>query len=130
MPQKPPAVTAWTLTKTRLAAGIWEGVLTGAGADQPALQVTHEGAPVPGLELAHDAQAGQWRVSVPVPLHLISDGVQTFVISDASGVTLASFALLSGEALAEDIRAEVDLLRAELDLLKRAFRRHCQDTAT
>ena len=32
------------------------------------------------------------------------------------------------QALAEDIRAEVDLLRAELDLLKRAFRRHCQDT--
>jgi hypothetical protein len=30
--------------------------------------------------------------------------------------------------LDEDIRAEVDLLRAELDLLKRAFRRHCSET--
>ena len=125
MPRK---TSAMTLTKTRLTAGIWEGVLTGAGADRPQLQVTHEGAPVPGLELAHDAQAGQWRVIVPVPPQLISDGVQTFVISDGSGVRLASFALLSGEALAEDIRAELDLLRAELDLLKRAFRRHCQDT--
>lgn len=125
MRRNPPAMT---LTKTRLAAGIWEGVLTGAGADRPQLQVTHEGASVAGLEMTHDPEAGFWAVRVPVPVHLISDGVQTFVISDASGVTLASFALLSGEALAEDIRAEVDLLRAELDLLKRAFRRHCQDT--
>jgi hypothetical protein len=31
--------------------------------------------------------------------------------------------------LEEDIRAEVSLLRAELDLLKRAFRRHCAETA-
>jgi hypothetical protein len=30
--------------------------------------------------------------------------------------------------LAEDIRAEMDLLRAELDLLKQAFRRHCVET--
>ena len=129
MPRKSASATTWTLTKTRLAAGIWEGVLAGAGTDRPVLQVTHEGLAVDGLQLAHDAQTGHWRVSVPVPPHLISDGVQTFVISDAQGVTLASFALLSGEALAEDIRAELDLLRAELDLLKRAFRRHCQDTA-
>jgi hypothetical protein len=26
------------------------------------------------------------------------------------------------------LRAEVDLLRAELDMLKRAFRRHCVET--
>ena len=35
---------------------------------------------------------------------------------------------LAGEALAHDIRAEIDLLRAELDMLKRAFRRHCLET--
>jgi hypothetical protein len=29
----------------------------------------------------------------------------------------------------DDLRAEVDLLRAELDMLKRAFRRHCLETA-
>jgi hypothetical protein len=28
----------------------------------------------------------------------------------------------------DDLRAEVDLLRAELDMLKRAFRRHCLET--
>lgn len=117
-----------TLTKTRLAAGVWEGELTGAGATAPSLRVTHMGDPVADAELEHDPQADLWRVTVPVPAHLISDGIQTFVISDTDGQTLASFALLSGEALAEDIRAELDLLRAELDLLKRAFRRHCQET--
>ena len=33
-----------------------------------------------------------------------------------------SITLLAGDAMSEDVRAEIDLLRAELDLLKRAFR--------
>lgn len=121
-------MTTLTLTKTRFAAGVWEGDLTGAGAAEPQLHVTHLGEAVAGVALIHDTQADLWHVKVPVPPGLISDGIQTFVISDADGNTLASFALLSGDALAEDIRAEIDLLRAELDLLKGAFRRHCHDT--
>jgi len=55
--------------------------------------------------------------------------VQTFLIRDRkTGDTLNSFALLSGDALSYDIRAEVILLREELDMLKRAFRRHCLET--
>ena len=42
---------------------------------------------------------------------------------------LASFSIVAGDALAEDIRAELSLLRAELDMLKKAFRRHCVETA-
>jgi hypothetical protein len=119
----------YELTKTRLSAGVWEGVVTGAGQDEPELTVTHQGEVVAGMTLQHDPNENRWLVNIPIPAQLISDGVQTFVISDASGHTLASFALLSGEALAEDIRAEVDLLRAELDLLKSAFRAHCNDGA-
>ena len=63
------------------------------------------------------------------PGRLLSDGVQTFLISDPdTGEKLASFAVLAGDALGDDIRAEMDLLRAELDMLKRAFRRHCVET--
>ena len=36
---------------------------------------------------------------------------------------------IAGEAVSDDLRAEVELLRAELDMLKRAFRRHCLETA-
>ncbi|MEM1235110.1 MAG: hypothetical protein AAGH70_13390 [Pseudomonadota bacterium] len=114
------------LTKIRIREGVWEGMLSGPET-VPALMVTHLEAPVEGVNVTPDGDA--WRVSVPIPSHAISDGVQTFLIKEAaSGTTLASFALAAGEPLSEDLRAEVDLLRAELDLLKRAFRRHCVET--
>lgn len=122
-------MTEMTLTKTRLVGGIWEGVLSGAGDETPALRLSHRDLDVAGLTVKRADGGADWYVQVPVPNDLIADGVQTFVISDvASGEVLASFALLSGEALSEDIRAEMDLLRAELDMLKRAFRRHCVET--
>ena len=117
-----------TLTKTSLIAGIWQGTLTGLADDTPSLRVTHQSAELPGVEVTQGD--GGWSVRVPIPAALISDGMQSFVITDAkTGTTLNSFAILAGDALAEDIRAEMDLLRAELDMLKRAFRRHCVETA-
>jgi hypothetical protein len=44
--------------------------------------------------------------------------------------TLAHFTIITGVAMEDDMRAEVDLLRQELDMLKRAFRRHCLETAS
>ena len=41
---------------------------------------------------------------------------------------LAQFTLVAGQPLDEDIRAELSLLRAELDLLKRAFQRHVRES--
>ena len=120
-----------TLTKTRLFEGVWEGVLTygGAGNFQPEIEVTHLQTPVAGVEVTEKPEQNLWVVRVPIPADLIADGVQTFLIRDKrSGETLNSFALLSGEALSYDIRAEVILLREELDMLKRAFRRHCLET--
>ncbi len=121
-------MTKMTFSKTRLINGVWEGELTGAGSEEPKLHVSHLGAPVDGLRLRHDAARDAWQIEIPVPAHLISDGVQTFVISDDQGQTLGSFALLAGEALAHDMRAEMNLLRSELDMLKKSFRQHCRDT--
>ncbi|PIV77406.1 MAG: hypothetical protein COW54_14995 [Rhodobacteraceae bacterium CG17_big_fil_post_rev_8_21_14_2_50_63_15] len=121
----------WTLTKTRLFEGVWEGVLTRTGADsaQPEIEVTHLQEPVTGVTLTESAQERFWLVRVPVPPERIADGVQTFVIRDRrTGEVLDSFAVLAGDALSYDIRAEMALLREELDLLKRAFRRHCLET--
>lgn len=117
------------LTKTRIQAGVWEGVLTGAGA-APVLAVSHLAHPVEGVEVLDDpGQPGQFLVRVPIPVELLSDGVQTFVITDAeTDERLASFTLVTGQPLDEDIRAEMALLREELDMLKRAFRRHCVET--
>lgn len=114
-----------TLTKTRLFAGVWEGELSGAGDIEPQLSVTHEGKVIAGLELSRDGDT--WRVRIPVPPELISDGVQTLLISNDQGQVLSSFALLSGEGLSHDIRAELDLVRSELEMLKQSFRRHCNE---
>ncbi len=119
------------LTKTRLFEGVWEGVLTyqGAGNFQPEIEVTHLQTALSGVEVTEKPDENLWVVRVPVPAELIADGVQTFLIRDKrSGEVLNSFALISGEALSYDIRAEVALLREELDMLKRAFRRHCLET--
>ncbi len=119
-----------TLTKTRIRAGVWEGVLTGANA-KPAVEVLHLEQKLPGVTVAEvPGAAGEWAVRVPIPVGALSEGVQTFLIRDAaSQQTLTHFTIITGVAMEDDLRAEVDLLRAELDMLKRAFRRHCLETA-
>lgn len=118
------------LTKARINAGVWTGILTGHTGDAaPQLKLTHKGDAVGDLSPVRQAD-GSWLVEAPIPADRLADGVQTFIIADtATDTTLTSFAFLAGEALSEDIRAEMDLLRDELDMLKRAFRRHCLETA-
>jgi hypothetical protein len=118
------------LTKTRIRAGVWEGVLTGV-AGEPKLEVELQGQPVPGIAVAAaEGKPGAWAVTVPIPAEALSEGVQTFLIREVGATeTLAHFTIITGVAMEDDVRAEIDLLRAELDMLKRAFRRHCLETA-
>ena len=121
-----------SLVKTRIQAGIWEGVLSGGlgTGEAPEILVTHLEQPVSTVAITADAeQPGTWNVKIAIPPDLLSDGVQTFLIFDAlSGEKLDSFTVVTGEPLEDDIRGELELLRAELDMLKRAFRRHCVET--
>ncbi|QYK41840.1 MAG: hypothetical protein KF887_01460 [Paracoccaceae bacterium] len=118
------------LTQTRIRAGVWEGVLTGAGTAPPAIEALHLETPLPGLTVTPvPERAGDYAVQLPIPATLLSEGVQTVILRDpATGTRLAHFTIVTGTPLEADIRAEVDLLRAELDMLKRAFRRHCLET--
>ncbi|PTE20423.1 hypothetical protein C5F48_17590 [Cereibacter changlensis JA139] len=122
-------MSGMTLTATRLRAGIWEAVLEGVRG-QPALEVTLLEAPV-GFSLTElPDRPGTLALRVPLPVEALSEGVQTVLVRDAvSGATLGHVSIIAGAALEEDLRAEIDLLRAELDMLKRAFRRHCLETA-
>lgn len=118
------------LTKTRLVAGVWEGILTGAGTTPPALALRHRDEITPGIEVVVDPHGEGWVVRAPIPFDRVSDGLQTFVITDeASDEPLASFAVVAGSDLEQDLRADMEMMRAELDMLKRAFRRHCVETA-
>jgi hypothetical protein len=114
------------LTKTRIVEGEWQGVLTGVSGE-PRLEVEHLGAALPGVSV--QAMDAGWAVKVPIPVGVLMDGVQTFLIRQAGTTeTLAHFTIVTGVAMEDDLRAEIDLLRAELDMLKRAFRRHCLET--
>lgn len=120
------------LTKLRMVEGVWHGAVKHKSRHDwtPSIEVTHLDFVVDGVEVEQDCVEEHWRLSVPIPADRIADGVQTFVIRDRSDDTvLGSFSIVAGDALAEDIRAEMTLLRAELDMLKKAFRRHCVETA-
>lgn len=118
-----------TLTATRMRRGVWEGVIDNAQSGVPQIRVTHLDQPVPDFDLIENTDAGHWVLKVPIPIDAIADGVQTFVITDQiDGEKLGHFTLIAGEALGDDMRVEMELLRAELDMLKRAFRRHCVET--
>lgn len=121
-----------TLTATRLFEGVWEAMLTSAHprSDMPNIGVSHLDRRVEGIEVLRPGGADHWALRVPVPSAALSDGVQTFVVRDLDDdAVLGSFTIIAGEALADDIRAEVNLLREELDMLKAAFRRHCLETS-
>ncbi|MBT9244761.1 hypothetical protein KM031_06955 [Gemmobacter fulvus] len=117
------------LTKTRVRAGVWEGILSTGGA-KPTLDVLHLEQKLPGLVVTEmPGASGTFAVRLPIPASVLNEGVQTFLFRDSStGETLTHFTIVTGVAMEDDLRAEVDLLRAELDMLKRAFRRHCLET--
>ena len=121
-----------TLTKRRIIAGVWEGILTGADmSSAPRLLVSADQVAFPDVTCEVDPDDPKaWRVTIPIPAAAIADGLQVAVITDAaSGQTLGQIVLQCDDVAPDDLLAEVTLLRAELDMLKRAFRRHCVETA-
>jgi hypothetical protein len=114
----------WTLTRLRLAAGTWEGRLTGpAGAEPPPLTATWRGDELGELRLAPEAP-GLWKATLILPASLFSDGTHTVAIGPRGGDPLCLETLAFGDPLEGDLRAELSALRTEVDVLKRALRRH------
>jgi len=120
-------MTEWHLERLRMTGGVWEGRLSGpANAVPPDLAVTWLGAEVACAQTTREVEGG-WAVEVRIPTEVLADGVQTILIGPRGKEALCSETFVFGDPLADDIRSEVSLLRAELDLLKRAFRRHCAE---
>jgi len=120
-----------TLTKIRLRNGVWEGRISNApdtGA-RPEIRVSHQDQPLDDVAYTETETPGIWDLKIPLPQHALAEGAQTILIEDAlSNSKLGEISLLIGDIATDDLRAEVELLRAELDMLKRAFRRHCLET--
>lgn len=112
--------------------GIWIGAVTGINPKStqlPAFDVTLHGEPVDATELTGTPQANDMRLHVTIPSSAVGAGVHSFLVTDCeTSEVLERFVLIGGTLADQDLRAEVDLLQAELDLLKRAFRRHCAET--
>ncbi len=120
--------TQITLTQTRIFEGWWEGVLDGAIDEAPAVEAWHLDQRLGGVEVQPmPGGKGKQMVRFPIPTLILSEGVQT-VLFRLGDEVLAHLTLIAGVPMEEDLRAEISLLRAELDLLKRAFRRHCAET--
>ena len=67
------------VTKTRIFAGVWEGVVSGCDDGEPRIEVSHLGKPV-AFELS--ALDADWGLRIALPVALLGDGVQVFLISD------------------------------------------------
>ena len=120
------------LNKTQIRGGQYHGILRSRGKGQatPAIEMLHLGNVVGTVTLEPVGTDGDnWAVSADIPAEFLTDGVQTFaMVFEGQNEVLDSFSIVTGEPLEEDLRAEIELLRAELDMLKRAFRRHCIET--
>ena len=120
------------LSTVRIKEGVWYGELIAelGEADAPQIEVRHLDQVLENLKVTADPnEAGRFALQVSIPAALLSDGVQTFVVLDAqTEAKLESFAIVTGQPVEGDLRAEINLLREELDMLKRAFRRHCVET--
>ncbi|WP_299949041.1 hypothetical protein [uncultured Ruegeria sp.] len=113
-------MTQTSLTPIRFENAVWEGHLTSETALQ--VEVLYLGEPLPDVELTPDEDG--WDLRIPVPLSIMTEGVHCILIRDvATNQKLGDFTIIAGSPAADDLRAEVALLRAELDMLKRAFRR-------
>ena len=114
------------LIRNRMLEGIWEGEFSGF-VTEPEIDIFHREEALSDITVA-PGDDGTWRVKVPIPSSVLSDGTHSFLVQTKDGTTIATFNIIAGNAVADDIRSEIGLLRAELDMLKKAFRRHCLET--
>ncbi|MFG6080729.1 hypothetical protein ACEUZ9_001335 [Paracoccus litorisediminis] len=115
-----------------LKSGIWQGILRRDTAPVR-LVLVHLGERVGEARVTTGDEEGSWRIAAAIPSQKLSDGVQSFILMEDEGKEgealqpgafhLASLNIVAGRQLDHDLRAEIVLLRSELDLVKRELRR-------
>jgi len=117
-----------SLKRHRIRHGRYEGLLTTRARLKapPVVEMRFLDGSVTDVPLSPiEGKPQSWDVRVTIPPHSVNDGVLTYHLCDSDdGEILDSFAIVCGEPLEDDLRAEIHMLRAELDMLKRSFRKH------
>ena len=116
------------LADSRIHQGVWDALVGPLPAEGPPSATARCGGHViEGLTLsAEPDRPGYWRATVPLSSDLISDRVQTVILEIGDGAearNVGRICVAAGQALLDDLGAEVAALRAELDLLKTVVRR-------
>lgn len=114
------------LDKIDFSNGVWRGLLTASQAGPtPSMRVELNGEAIDGCAVSGGPTDREWIIEISVPKDAVGDGVFTFSIFVNDSIAPdCSFCISGGRAMEYDLQAEVALLRDELEILKRAFRRH------
>lgn len=115
---------AWILHRVSITGGLYRGLLTGTG-EPPALEMVL-GEQSLGNLTPSPAEGG-WQVEGELGTAPLTDGAQSVVIRTGEGDILDVVTVVTGLGAPEDLRAELGALRAELAILKAAFRRHVHE---
>ena len=71
---------------------------------------------VEAIQVTGSPDKGDVRLHITIPQSAVCAGVHSFVITKHESLeVLERFVLIGGDLSGQDLRAEVDLLRAELD---------------
>ncbi len=111
---------SWTLHRLSLTGGLYRGFLTGTG-EPPALEMM-----LGDLCLGHLTPApvaGGWQVEGDMGTAPLTQGTQGVAIRTTDGDLLDIVTVVTGLGAPEDMRAELEALRAEVTILKAAVRR-------
>ncbi len=121
-------MSEFTLTRQNIKAGKYIGILSTRARVKapPKIAVRLLDAVLGDAQVTADETRDRtWNVEAAIPASVLNEGVQTFVLHEqVSGDTLDSFAIVAGTPLQDDLRAEMALLRGELEMLKKSFRKH------
>ncbi|MEO1001445.1 MAG: hypothetical protein AAFW69_12730 [Pseudomonadota bacterium] len=110
------------ITFTELSGGTLRGTVAGAAGAMPELVLALGGVAAGPLTLTEAGELWAFEAALP-PAALAGGSVAVSVVPAAGGPALATLTLASDAAGVRDLNSEVAALRAELDILKAAFRR-------
>ena len=121
-----------SLQELRFAEGTWSGMVGGidpAAQKLPEFTVSLHGKDIAFVTPNVKKTPERVELSFVLPFEAIGNGAHTLLVIEKGSVDiLAKISLISGDLAAEDLCSEISMLREKLDLLKRAFRRHCLET--